>query len=343
MGRHAKAAIESARESLANLLDCAPKELVFTSGATESNNFVLKGIVASEHRRRIVTSSIEHKSILEPSAFLEETGFEIVRLPVNNEGRISVETAARSINDKTVLVSIQAANNETGTTQSVQQLADIAHHQGALFHCDATQVLGKIPFSLKRTGVDFASFSGHKAYGPKGVGLLFIREGLNKSCLRPLLRGGQQEMGWRPGTLNVSAIVGFGEAARVLISRSAKDNFEMQRLHELFEKLIKDSGVQASFNGCREARLPGTISLTIPGIQSDMLIANLPEICFSNGSACTAGAMTPSHVLLAMGMLQEDAECTVRFGIGRYNTETEITQAVAELTRTVKRLRAEMR
>jgi len=149
-------------------------------------------------------------------------------------------------------------------------------------------------------------------------------------------------MGWRPGTLNVPAIVGFGAAAQVLISRSAKDECEVRRLHDLFEKAIKDSGIQASFNGSRENRLPGTISLTIPGVQSDMLIANIPEICFSNGSACTAGAMSPSHVLLAMGMPREDAECTVRFGIGRYNTECEIIRAVAELTGTVNRLRSEM-
>lgn len=342
MGRRAKAAIDSARESVANLLDCAPKELVFTSGATESNNLVLSGIVHSEYRRRIVTSSIEHKSVLEPCASLEGNRCEIARLPVDNQGRVSLSAAAESINDRTLLVSIQAANNETGTTQPIQQLAEIAHQRGALFHCDATQALGKIPFSLKSAEVDFASFSGHKAYGPKGVGVLFIREGLNKSRLKPIIRGGQQEMGWRPGTLNVPAIVGFGAAAQVLISRSAKDECEVRRLHDLFEKAIKDSGIQASFNGSRENRLPGTISLTIPGVQSDMLIANIPEICFSNGSACTAGAMSPSHVLLAMGMPREDAECTVRFGIGRYNTECEIIRAVAELTGTVNRLRSEM-
>lgn len=342
MGRSAKAAIDSARESLAHLLDCAPKELFFTSGATESNNLVLMGVSACEGRNHIVTSTIEHKSVLEPCAFLESAGFQVVRLPVDKVGRVSLPAASDLITDQTLLVSIQAANNEIGTLQPIQQIADIAHQRGALVHCDATQILGKLPFSLRKAGADFASFSGHKAYGPKGIGIVFMRGGANKGRLRPLCRGGQQEMGLRPGTLNAPAIVGFGKAAQLIISNVTQDEQHIRRLHQLFETLVRSSGLQASLNGSRNEGLPGTISLTIHGVQSDMLIANMPSICFSNGSACTAGAMSPSHVLLALGKTREDAECTVRFGIGRYNSEADILQTVEELTHTTKRLRAEL-
>jgi len=342
MGRSAKAATESAREQLAELLDCSPAQLFFTSGATESNNCVLKGIAASDGRRQIVTSPVEHKSILEPCASLGAEGIKVTHLPVDREGLIPLSAATEAITDKTLLVSIQAANNEMGTVQPIQELANISHRHGALFHCDATQVLGKLPISLRKTGVDFASFSGHKAYGPKGIGVLFVRGGGGSSHLRPLFGGGRQEGGLRPGTLNVPSIVGLGKAAQLVISNLEADEARLRRLHELFEATVLRSGLETSFNGSRDRRLPGTISLTIPGVQSDMLIANMPSICISNGSACTAGTMSPSHVLLAMGMARADAECTVRLGIGRYNTEAEILQAAEELTRTAFRLRSEM-
>lgn len=342
MGRSAKAATESAREQLAALLDCSPAELFFTSGATESNNCVLKGIMASAGRGQIVTSSIEHKSILEPCASLTVEGSKVNLLPVDGEGLVPLSAATEVITEKTLLVSIQAANNEMGTVQPIQKLANISHRHGALFHCDATQLLGKLPISLREAGVDFASFSGHKIYGPKGIGVLFIRGGLSRGHVRPLFGGGRQEGGLRPGTLNVSSIVGLGKAAQLVIANLASDEERLRRLHGLFEETVLRSGLKAWFNGSRNQRLPGTISLTIPGVQSDMLIANVPSICISNGSACTAGAMSPSHVLLAMGMAREDAECTVRVGIGRYNTEAEILQTAEELIRTAFRLKLEM-
>ena len=195
MGRIAKAAAERARESLALLLDCAPTEIFFTSGATESNNLVLQGIVGNDSRNHIVTSSIEHKSVLEPCAQLERRQLQVHYIPVDCVGQISLDAAAEVINEYTLLVSIQAANNEVGTIHSVKRLAEIAHEHGAFFHCDATQVLGKIPFSVAETGVDFASFSGHKVYGPKGVGILFARRGGVREHVKPVSFGGSQERG----------------------------------------------------------------------------------------------------------------------------------------------------
>jgi cysteine desulfurase len=261
---------------------------------------------------------------------------------VDRDGLVPLSAAAEAITEKTLLVSIQAANNEMGSLQSIPQLAELAHQNGALFHCDATQVLGKLPISLKKAGVDLASFSGHKAYAPKGIGILFVRAGLDKSRLEPLFGGGGQEGRIRPGTLNVPGIVGLGKAAELLRSNFTVEEKRLRRLHELFEKTALQSGLNLSFNGSRQERLPGTISLTIPGVQGDMLISNMPTICISNGSACSAGTMSPSHVLLAMGMKREDAECTVRLGIGRYNTEAEVLQAAKEIASTASRLRAEL-
>lgn len=342
MGRAAKAATEAAREHLAQLLGCTPRELLFTSGATESNNIALKGTIREQDRDQIVTSSVEHKSVLEPCACLSKRNVTVIHLPVDRQGLIPLEAAAKAITERTCLVSIQAANNETGTVQPIRELAEIAHQHGALFHCDATQMLSKLPISLAKAGIDLASFSGHKAYAPKGIGVLFVRAGLPKGRLMPLFAGGGQEQGVRPGTLNVPAIVGLGKAAELAASHLISDRKRLQRLHELFETTILASPLAATLNGNPHARLPGTISLTISGVPADMLIANMPEICISNGSACSAGTMSPSHVLLAMGLTRELAECTVRLSIGRYNTEAEILLAADELTRTALRLRTEL-
>jgi cysteine desulfurase len=253
-----------------------------------------------------------------------------------------LETVKTVVSEKTLLVSIHAANNEIGTIQPIQALAEVAHEHGALFHCDATQALGKIPFSIEETGVDFASFSGHKIYGPKGTGILFVRSGTARKTLSPVIVGGSQEQGLRPGTLNVPGIVGFAKAGELALRRMEKDHIKMRRLHELFENSLTSKDFAVSYNGSRDSRLPGTISLTIPGIPADMLIANMPDICISTGAACTAGAVSPSHVLLALGMSREDADSTVRISLGRHNTESEILQTVACIRATTLRLKMEM-
>jgi cysteine desulfurase len=342
LGKSASAVVDKAREDLATWLDCASTEIVFTSGATESNNLVIKGIHTDGARNQIVTSSVEHKSVLESVAQVERSCFQVTYLPVDAFGRISLEAANKSINNKTLLVSIQAANNEVGTIQPIQALAKIAHQQGALFHCDATQALGKIPFSLADTGVDFASFSGHKIYGPKGVGILFVRRGAARKILSPLIIGGSQEQGLRAGTLNVPGIIGFAKAGELALNRMATDQLEIRRLRELFENSLHAKNLIVSYNGCPDDGLPGTISLTIPGIPADMLIANMPAICISTGAACTAGSFSPSHVLLAMGISRENADSTVRISIGRHNTEAEILETVACIRDTALRLKMEM-
>jgi cysteine desulfurase len=342
LGKSTKAVVENAREDLATWLDCAPTEIFFTSGATESNNLVIQGIKDDGSRNQIVTSSIEHKSVLESCAQAKRSRFQVNYLPVDACGRISLETANKFINEKTLLVSIHAANNEIGTIQPIQALVKVSHQHGALFHCDATQALGKIPFSIAEAGVDFASFSGHKIYGPKGIGILFVRSGAARKTLNPVIVGGSQEQGLRPGTLNVPGIIGFAKAGELALSRMAKDQLEIRRLHELFENSLTTKGFAVSYNGSRDDRLPGTISLTIPGVPADMLIANMPDICISTGAACTAGAISPSHVLLAMGISREDADSTVRISIGRHNTESEILQTVACIRDTTLRLKMEM-
>lgn len=341
-GKSARAAVDKAREDLANWLDCAPTEILFTGGATESNNLVIQGIKDDGSRNHIVTSSIEHKSVLESCAQAGRSRFQVHYLPVDECGRIALEAANKVINEKTLLVSIHAANNEIGTIQPIQALAKIAHQHGAMFHCDATQALGKIPFSIAEAGVDFASFSGHKIYGPKGIGILFVRSGAARKTLNPFIVGGSQEQGLRPGTLNVPGVIGFAKAGELALSRMATDQHEIRRLHELFENSLTGNDFDVSFNGCRDRRLPGTISLTIPGVPADMLIANMPDICISTGAACTAGAVSPSHVLLALGISREDADSTVRISIGRHNTESEILQTVACIRSTTLRLRMEM-
>lgn len=342
MGRLARAAVEKAREDLALLLDCASTEILFTGGATESNNLVIQGVKCDKSRNQIVTSCIEHKSVLESCAQVERGQIMVNYLPVDTRGRIALETAERFINERTLLVSIHAANNEVGTVQPIQQLAKVAHQHGALFHCDATQALGKIPFSIADAGVDYASFSGHKIYGPKGIGILFVRNGAARKSLNPIIFGGSQEHGLRPGTINVPSIVGFAKAGELALSRLSRDRLEIGRLHDQFENSLTTKDFAVIFNGSRDARIPGTISLTISGVPADMLIANLPDICISTGAACTAGAISPSHVLLAMGLSREDAECTVRISIGRYNTESEIQRATSNIRETALRLKSEL-
>ena len=236
------------------------------------------------------------------------------------------------------LVSVQAANNETGVLQPIADLAQLARENGAVFHSDAAQALGKIPFKVRDLGVDTASFSSHKLYGPKGVGALYVGP-VVRTILRPLLFGGGQESGLRPGTLNVPGIVGFGEACCIAEGELREEMSRIGGLRDQLEGALLAAIPGAAVNGAGAERLPGTLSITIPGIPADALMANVPLVCFSNGSACTSGAVSPSHVLLAMGMPHEDAECTVRLSVGRMNRNDEISTAVLELSHAAKTLR----
>ena len=339
-GREANKAIDDAREQIAVLIGSDPREIIFTSGATESNNIALLGTARlRSDRKRIVTSAVEHKSILGPCEELRQRGFDVMILPVNTNGVVRLDVAEREINEHTLLVSIQAANNETGVLQPIKELATITHSCGAIMHCDAVQVIGKIPFSISELGVDTASISAHKFYGPKGVGVLAVRRSLLGREVSAIMYGGDQEGGVRPGTLNVPGIVGMGKATAVASRLLEEDMIRIRSIRDAFETELSKVVPVCRFNGVEVSRLPGTTSVTIAGVQADALMANVPDLCVSAGSACTSGTIAPSHVLLAMGLSHNAAECTIRLGFGRYNTHDDAVCAVERLSIAIRRLR----
>jgi len=344
MGRRAMQRVEEAREQVADSIGGDPAEIIFTSGATESNNLALLGVAegGEPSRRRILVSAVEHKSVLVTCSILAQRGFTVEEIPVDHTGLLRVEALRARVGPDVLLVSVQAANNEVGTLQPIGAIAQYAHEHGALVHCDTAQVLGKTPLCIGDLGVDMASFSGHKMYGPKGIGALFVKQGLAGSKVVPVLGGGGQELGLRPGTLNVPGIVGMGIACRLSQPRLDQDMVETESLRDLLEDKLLALVPGAKVNGNRAARLPGTSSITFPGVPADALIANVPEVCVSAGSACTSGAVAPSHVLLAMGLSRDDAECTIRIGVGRFTTKEDIETAVRLLSSAALALRLQV-
>jgi cysteine desulfurase len=340
IGQAASDAVERARAQVAELIGCQPGEIVFTGGATESNNLAIFGLARGNatKRKRIVTTTIEHKAVLGPCQELQKQGFDIVRLPVDAVGCVDLDAAHHAITDDTLVVSIQAANNEIGTIQPVAEVAQIAHERGALVHCDAAQAVGKIPVDIGSWGIDLLSISAHKLYGPKGVGALFISGGPRALHIKPLMAGGGQEQELRPGTLNVPGIVGFGEACALCVPQLAEEAQQIAALRNQLENQLMLALANLSRNGAIHNRLPGNSSLTFHGVDAEALIANLPEFALSTGSACTSGALEPSHVLLAIGLSREQAYGTLRVGLGRFTIMEEVKWAAEEIIRTIKRL-----
>ncbi len=337
-GRRAAQAVEVAREQVAALIDANPHEVVFTSGATESNNLVIFGLTQlASPRRRIVTTAVEHKAVLEPCRALTERGYQVVVLPVERDGTVDLVAAEDAITDDTLLVTVQAANNEIGTIQPLEAIVELARRRGALVHTDAAQAVGKIPFDVRKLGIDFASISGHKLYGPKGIGALYIRTSLRRQ-LAPLLRGGGQEFNLRSGTPNVPGIVGFGEACRLALASMNEEALRIAALRDFLESQLTVLIPGLRINGNRSNRLPGNSSLTFPNIEADVLILNLPELALSTGSACTSGTLEPSHVLTAIGLSREEADATIRVGLGRFTTKAEIEIAAELIPAAWKRL-----
>jgi len=338
MGRRAILAVQHAREQIACAVGATANEIVLTSGATESNNMTIFGLASDMNRRtRIVSSVIEHKSVLGPLNRLEAKGFDITLLPVSASGSIDVDEAASVIDENTLLVTIQAANNEIGSLQPVQEIGRIARKCGAFMHSDASQLLGKIPFTVDEMGVDLASFSAHKVYGPKGVGCLFIRDNV-KRYLKPILYGGGQESKLRPGTVNVPAAIGFGVACQLVTGSISDEADRVEKLRDFAEEILKELP-DLSINGLEGRRLPGTISVTLHSIPADMLIARLPAVCIGTGSACTSGAVSPSHVITALGHMIDEARSTVRISIGRYNNEEEVRFAAKAIVNEASQIR----
>lgn len=348
-GRRAARAVDETREQIAALIGCQSGEIIFTGGATESNNLAILGLGRANRqsgRIRIVTSAVEHKAVLLPCRQLQEEGYELIVLPVDGQGRVSIEEAESAINDQTLLVSVQAANNEVGTLQPIARIAEIAHRNGAIVHCDAAQAVGKIPVDLATDAwhVDLLSISAHKLYGPKGVGALYVRNGPRTLVLEPLQYGGGQEHGLRPGTTNVPGIVGFGEACRICSVELEQESIRIADLRDHFEQALLADIPGLRINAREAPRLPNTSSLTFPGIDADALLLNLPEVMMGTGSACSSGALEPSHVLMAIGLSRTEAGSTVRVSLGRYTTLIQIergTRLLLEATPSPQGIQAE--
>jgi cysteine desulfurase NifS len=335
-GRLAKASMDSARRSIAQLLNCTAKRIVFTGGGSEANNLIIKGLAFAnwKGKNHIITSSIEHSSVLETCRWLEKIGLQVTYLPVDRTCIVDPGDLVDAIGPETLLVSIMTANNETGAIQPITELAGIARNSGVMFHTDATQAIGKIPVDVKELDVDFLTMSGHKIYGPKGVGAAYIRKGIE---LDPLINGGKQEEGRRAGTENVLGVVGLGKAAELAGQRL--DLMEkVRRMRDQLEEGIIDLIPGAKVNGDADQRLPNTLNMTLPGFRGESLVLFLDRkgVSISSGSACHTGSPEPSHVLMAMGLSEEEAHCSVRISLGIRNTGEEIERTLSLLKEIVK-------
>lgn len=338
-GRIATKAIESARKRVAELIGANTNEILFTSGGTESNNTALHGIMNQNPGKQLITSSIEHDAILEPCKKLESLGFDVVYLPVDSLGVIDLQKLESTISDKTALVSVMLANNEVGTIEPIHEIAKICKQHNVLLHTDAVQAVGKIPINVKELGVDLMSISSHKINGPKGIGALYIRNGV---ILDPFILGGGQENGMRSGTENVANIVGFGKACQIAKEKLQQNNASLQTLrNHLIERVQKELS-HVSVNGHREQRLPNNAHFTFLGVNGEDLIIKLDEhgIAASTGSACSVKTQKASHVLLAMGFSHEQITGSLRLSLGVSNTVLEIDQTVDALKNIVAELRA---
>lgn len=340
-GRRAAEIVESARERLAETVGALPEEIVFTGGATESNNLALLGVARAarergDERRAVVTLPIEHPSVLAPARFLRREGFELRLAPVRPDGRVDLDALAALLapagGERALLLSLQTASNEIGTVQPVAEAAAIAREYGVLFHSDAAQALGKTEFEVEALDLDFASLSGHKCYGPKGVGALFVRGGPRRAPIAPLFHGGGHERGLRPGTPNTPGIAAFAEAAAGAVARLPEAGPRLAALRDRLEREITERVPEARVNGCREHRLPNATSITFPGADADALIANLPAYDLSAASACHSGTPAPSPVLRALGLSMADAYATLRLALNPTTEPGDIDRLVSALT-----------
>ncbi|MCC6716526.1 MAG: aminotransferase class V-fold PLP-dependent enzyme [Acetobacteraceae bacterium] len=335
MGRFAEAAVETARGQVAALLGADPREVVFTSGATESNNIAIKGaarhaLASGNTRRRVVTVATEHKCVLESVADLAAEGFEPVVLPVRPDGTVDPAAVRAALDVPTLLLSVMAVNNETGVIQDIAALAALARESGALFHTDAAQATGKIALDVAAMGIDLLSVSGHKLYGPKGVGALYVRR-RPRVRLAPLFSGGGQERGLRSGTLPAPLIVGLGEACRIAAAEMAAEHDRIAALRDRFMARLRAEIPGVVLNADPRRRIPGNLNLTFPAATAQALMDGSPELCVSTGSACSSAAVEPSYVLRALGLDDAAAARTLRIGIGRFTSPSDIDAAVSML------------
>ena len=340
-GWQAEEAVENAREQVAELIGASPKEIIFTSGATESNNLAIKG-VASMYRKKgnhIITCVTEHKAVIDPLKRLERDGWNVTWLAVDPDGRVDPRQVREAITDQTVLVSIMVANNEVGTIQPIAEIGAICKEKGVLFHTDAVQAAGKIPLDVQKMGIDLLSLSGHKMYGPKGVGALYVRRKDPRVRLDAIQDGGGHERGMRSGTLAVPLIVGLGAAAEIARREMPEESVRLLNLRERLRQGIMGQLDHVEVNGHPSERLPGNMNLSFGFVEGEGLMMGIKDIAVSSGSACTSASLEPSYVLKALGADDERAHSSIRFGIGRFNTEEEIDFVIRDVVRAVNHLR----
>jgi cysteine desulfurase len=339
-GWRAEEAVEGARAEVARLIGASEKEIVFTSGATESDNLAIKGTahVQQERGRHLVTCRTEHKAVLDPMKRLEREGFNVTYLPVGTDGRVDPEAVRAAIRPETVLVSLMHANNETGVLHPIEEIGRITREKGVIFHCDAVQSVGKIPFDVERFNVDLASISAHKLYGPKGVGALYVRR---KPRVRLVaeMDGGGHERGHRSGTLNVPGIVGLGKACALAAAEMDAEATRVLALRERLREGLLAAIERVTVNGSLAHRLPGNLNVSFAYVEGEALMMAVKDVAVSSGSACTSASLEPSYVLRAMGVPDDLAHSSIRFGLGRFTTEEEVDHVVALFTAKVQKLR----
>jgi cysteine desulfurase len=337
----AEEAVENARGQIARLINATPKEIIFTSGATESTNLAIKGVAEMyrEKGNHIITQVTEHKATLDTCKRLEKYGYEVTYLPVEKDGRINLDDLRRAITPKTILISIMYANNEIGVLQPVEEIGKIAKEKGVFFHVDGVQAVGKVPVDVQKEGIDLMSISGHKIYGPKGVGALYVRRKNPRVQLAAIIDGGGHERGMRSGTLNVPGIVGLGKACEICQKEMATEGERMRGLRERLKDAIFSQLDEVFINGSMVHRLPNNINISFAYVEGESLLMGINDVAVSSGSACTSATLEPSYVLKALGVGEDLAHTSIRFGLGRFNTEEEVDYVANRVIDTVKRLR----
>lgn len=336
----AEKAVEQGRKRIAELIGASPREIVFTSGATESNNLAVKGIWEAYYSRgnHIVTVATEHRAVLDPIHHLERMGAQITILPPRPDGLLDPEDVRRAIRPETLLVTVMYANNEIGVIQPIREIGAICRAMGALFHTDAAQAFGKHPIDVDECQIDLMSVTAHKIYGPKGIGALYVRR---RTRLNPQMDGGGHEWGMRSGTLNVPGIAGFGEAAAICTAEMQAETARTRLLRDRLLRKIEAALDGIRVNGSLEHRLAGNLNLAFAGVDADALLTALPDVALSTGSACSSASPEPSHVLRSLGLTTEQARSSVRFGLGRFNTDEEVDYVVRRVSEAVEKLRRE--
>src|SRR5438128_2110829 len=340
-GWEAEEAVDKARKQVADLIGANPKEIVFTSGATESDNLAIKGVAEMyrEKGNHIITAVTEHKAVIDTCKRLEKEGYRVTYLPVQKDGLINLDDLRNAITPKTILITIMTANNEIGVIQPIAAIGAIAKEKGVLFHTDAVQAVGKVPFNVNDLKVDMASMSAHKMYGPKGVGALYVRRRNPRVLLAPIIDGGGHERGMRSGTLNVPGIVGFGKAAQIAREELPKESAEMFRLREKLRTTLERELDEIYINGDLQKRLPHNLNMSFAYVEGESLLMGINAVAVPSGSACTSATLEPSYVLKALGVGDDLAHTSIRFGLGRFNTEEEVDYVAGRVIEVVRKLR----